>query len=253
MEMRNQSSSPDNAHPNGGQPGDWITRPYSVVLIVAGLFVLIFGFSIFLGYRHFETTRHNILGADRTTANLLADLLLEHNKATLGILQSYAQRPLFVDAVKRRDLAGVQRHLGDLKKNAEIDLIFVTDNRGRLWANLPVYPEAIGKDLSDRDWYQGIHSQWRPYISNVFKLIVGNKPLAVAMGVPVFDEKERVIGILATSQRLGFLVHAIRQVPLDPYMTVSVIDRSGHILYSNQFPYEETITAHRFFRRLPPR
>jgi PAS domain S-box-containing protein len=247
METRNQSSSPDNAHPNGGQPGDWIARPYSPVLITAGLFILIIGIAVFLGYRHYEVTRYNALGADRMTANLLADLLMEHNKATIGILQSYAHRPLFVDAVKRQDRAGASRHLIDLKKNTEIDLTLLADPRGIAWANYPVFPEVIAKNLSDRDWYQGVRSQWRPYISNVFQLIVGDKPLAVAMAVPVFDEKGKVIGILATSQRLSFLVDAIQRVPLDPYMSVSVIDREGHILYNNESLYQETMTAHRFF------
>ncbi|MCX5822603.1 MAG: PAS domain S-box protein, partial [Deltaproteobacteria bacterium] len=189
----------------------------------------------------------NALTADKTTANLLADLILEHKKATIGILHSYAHRPLFIAAVKNKDLAGVHRHLSDLKKNAEIDLTFVTDTRGILWANFPVFPEAIGTDLSSRDWYKGISSHWKPYISTVFKLIVGDKPLAVSVCVPIFDEKERVIGILGSSQRLGFLVDAIQKVPFSPYTTVNVIDRTGHILYSNKFPYQESITDYRFF------
>jgi PAS domain S-box-containing protein len=247
MKTRPRSSYPDSPHPGHGHPSDWISKPYSILFTGVVLFILIFGIAIFLGWRQLETTRHNALTADKTTANLLADLILEHNKATIGILQSYAHRPLFIAAVKNKDLAGVHRHLSDLKKNAEIDLTFVTDTRGILWANFPVFPEAIGKDLSNRDWYKGISSYWKPYISTVFKLIVGDKPLAVAVCVPIFDEKERVIGILASSQRLGFLVNALQRVPFSPYTTVNVIDRAGKILYSNKVPYQESITNYRFF------
>ncbi len=252
METRNRSSYPDSPHPGRGHPSDWIAKPYSIVFTAVGLFILIFGIAIFLGWRQFETTRHNALTADKTTANLLADLILEHNKATIGILQSYAHRPLFIDAVKNKDLAGAYRHLSDLKKNAEIDLTFVTDKRGILWANFPVFPEAIGKNLSNRDWYKGVSSHWKPYISTVFKLIVGDKPLAVAVCVPIFDEKGRPIGILANSQRLGFIDDAIERVPFSPYTTVNVIDRAGKILYSNKFPYRENITDYRFFPILEP-
>jgi PAS domain S-box-containing protein len=252
MKKRNRLSYPDSPHPGNGHPSDWLSKPYSIVFTAGVLFVLIFGIAIFQGWRQFETARHNALTADKTTANLLADLILEHNKATIGILQSYAHRPLFIDAVKNKDLAGAYRHLSDLKKNAEIDLTFVTDKRGLLWANFPLFPEAIGKDLSNRDWYKGISSRWRPYISTVFKLIVGDKPLAVAICVPIVDEKERPIGILASSQRLGFLVDAIRKVPLSPYTTVNVIDRTGKLLYSNKFPYQESITDYRFFPILDP-
>jgi PAS domain S-box-containing protein len=252
MEIRDRSSYPDSPHPGHRHPSDWITHPYSIVFTGVVLFILIFGIAVFLCWRQFETTRHNALTADKTTANLLADLILEHNRATIGILQSYAHRPLFIAAVKNKDLARAYRHLSDLKKNAGIDLTFVTDTRGILWANFPVFPEAIGNDLSSRDWYKGISSHWKPYISAVFKLIVGDKPLAVAVCVPIFDEKERVIGILGSSQRLGFLVYAIQKVPFSPYTAMNVIDRAGKILYSNKFSYQESITDYRFSPILEP-
>jgi PAS domain S-box-containing protein len=252
METHARSSYPDSPQPGYGHPSNWIAKPYSIVFTAVFFFILIFGIAIFLGYRQFETTRHNALTADKTTANLLADLILEHNKTTIGILQSYAYRPLFVAAMKNKDIKGTYRHLADLKKNAEIDLTFVTDNRGILLVNFPLFPESAGKDLSYRDWYKGVSSQWRPYISTVFKLIVGDKPLAVAVCVPIFDEKGRAIGILGDTQRLGFLVDTIERVPFSPYTTVNVIDRAGHILYSNKFPYQESITDYRFFPILEP-
>jgi PAS domain S-box-containing protein len=247
METRDRCSYPDSPHSGYGHPSDWIAKPYSIMFTVVGLFILIFGIAIFLGWRQFETARHNALIADKTTTNLLADLILEHNKATMGILQSYAHRPLFITAVKNKDLAGAYRHLSDLKKNAEIDMTFVVDKRGILLVNFPMFPESMGKDLSYRDWYKGVSSHWKPFISTVFKLIVRDKPLAVAVCVPIFDEKGRPIGILGDTQRLSFLDAAIKRMPFSPYTTVNVIDRAGHILYSNKFPYQESITDYRFF------
>jgi len=247
METRALPPPPDIHHPGGRHPSDWLAKPYAITFTAGGLFVLILGVALFLGWRQFETARHNALTNDRTTANLLADLILAKNRATLGILQSYARRPLFVAAVQRKDVAGANRHLADLQKNAEIDLTFVTDTHGILWANFPVFPEAIGKDLSSRGWYGGISARWQPYISTVFKLIVGDKPLAVAFCVPILDEQERIIGILANSHRLSFLGDAIERAPLSPDTTVNVIDRAGHILYSNKSAYREKVTDYRLF------
>jgi len=247
MNICDRAADPDHPPPGHVHSGDWIAKPYSIVFTGIVLFMIIFGSAIFLCYRQFEVTKSNDLTSDRLTVNILADLILEHNKATMGILQSYAHRPLFIDAVKNRDLAGVHKHLSDLKKNAEIDLTFVTDKRGILWVNNPVFREAFGKDLSNHDWYKGISSRWKPYISTVFKLIVGKKPLAVAFCVPIFDEKERVIGILATSQRLNVLVDIIERVPFSPHTTVNVIDPAGHILFSNELPYLENIADYRLF------
>jgi PAS domain S-box-containing protein len=247
MEEQADSTDPVSSRPCNRNPGDWIFRPYSIALIGLALFILISGIAVFLGYQQFNTTRRNALNADRATANLLADVLREHNRATIGILQSYAYRPLFVAAVKRRSPAGVYRHLSGLKKNSEIDLTFITDKRGTLWANFPVFSEAIGENLSNRDWYKGVSSHWKPYISNVYKLISGEKSLAVAISVPVFDEKGRPIGILGCSQRLGFIDDAIERVPFSPYSIVNVIDRVGKILYSNRIPHKEMIADHWFF------
>jgi PAS domain S-box-containing protein len=212
-----------------------------------GLFLVFFGIAVFLGERHLETTRENILLADKTTANLLATFLAEHEKFVTGLLKSYAARPLFIAAVKKRDVPNARWHLADLKKNHEIDLTFVTDPRGVLWLNYPFFPEAIGKDLSYRDWYKGISADWNPYVSNVFQLIVADRPLAVAVCVPVVDEKGKVIGILANSHRLEFLDDTIEQVTFSPRTTVTIVDRKGHILYSNQYPYRGKINAYPHF------
>ena len=252
METRDRSSYPDSARPGDGKSSDWIAKPYSIVFTGIVLFIFIFGIAILLSYRQFETTRHSALANDKTTANLLADLILEHNKATIGILQSYANRPLFINAVKNKDLPGVDRHLSDLEKNTEIDITFVSDKNGILWANFPVFLESRGKDFSQLDWYQGISALWKPYISTVFKRIVGDKALAVTVCVPIFDEKERVIGILGNSQRLGFLDDTIEKVAFSPYTTLSVIDRAGKILYSNKFPYRENITDYQSFSIVEP-
>lgn len=238
---------PDSLKPGDKAARDWIANPYSILFVSVILFFFIFGFAVLQGYQHFQTTRRNLLIANQTTANLLADLIQERNKATIRILQSYAQRNRFIDVVRKRDFAGVQEQLWELKKNAEIDLTFVTDPRGILWANFPVYPEAIGKDLSSRDWYKGVSFRWRPYISNVFQLIVEDKPLAVSICVPVFDQKERVIGILGTSQRLDFLKNATQNVPLDSSVTVTVTDRAGQILYSNKDEHRKSVAHYRFF------
>jgi len=223
---------------------DWITKPYSIVPVVIGLFILTCVISLILCHRQFETTKHNALVADKTMANLLTEVIQERERAVIGILQSYASQPLFVDIVKKKNPLAAHLHLANLKKNHEIDLTFVTDKKGVLWANYPVFPEAIGKDLSDRDWYKGTSSKWKPYISTVFKLIVGDKPLAVAICVPVFDEKGRPIGVLANSHRLSFLSDTIQRVPLSAYTSVTFIDRTGHILYSNKYPFQEKIVEY---------
>jgi PAS domain S-box-containing protein len=215
----------------------WLVKLNFLVTVVSLLFLVISCITfLFLQYQ-FGELKNQTLVSDRVMTGFLSDFIIEHEKAAMGILQSYASRLSFINAVKNKDVVEAHRNLQDLKKNnAEIDLTFITDQNGILWGNYPVFPEALGKDLSSRDWYKGVSSQWKPYVSDVFKLIVETQPLAVAVAVPVFDLQGQVAGVLATSQRLTFLNDLFNRLPSDNYSTITVVDRMGNIIHSNK-PY----------------
>ncbi len=238
---------PDHQHA-GMSPRSWFVNPYRIVVLLVGLFILISGSTGFLVYQHFRSTLDKTLRADQSIANIFHELLREHQIATIGILESYASRPLLIKAVKEKDLQGVHIHMADLKKNnKEMDLTFLTDKNGILWANYPVFPEALGKDLSNRDWYKGIINDWKPYISRVFKLIVGNRPLAVAVCVPIRDNHGNVVGILGNSHRLSFIDDMMQRIHLTDSIQLSVIDREGNIIFSKSPFAQEHIIKHPLF------
>ena len=226
----------------------WLTNLRFLATGIFLLFLIISGITALLIQNQLREVKNQTLASDRVMTGFLSDLIAEHEKAAIGILQSYASRPLFVNAVKSKNVAGAQIHLQDLKKNnAEIDLTFMTDQNGILWANYPVFPEVLGKDLSYRDWYKGVRSQWKPYVSDVFKLIVEKQPLAVAAAVPVFDLEGRVTGVLANSQRLTFLNDLMSRLPSDSHSTITVVDSMGNIIHSNR-PYPAgTVMGYSFF------
>ncbi len=244
MKSHGRSACHDSPRSGDGQPCIRSADHTAILVVSFILFATILIGVIVLGYRHMETATHTVLTGDKTTASLLAAFITEHNKATLGIIASTANRPPFIAAVRNKDSVETGRHLSALQSGANIDLTFVTDPQGLLWINFPYFPEAIGKDLSHREWYKGISRQWKPHISSVFQLIVADKPLAVAMSVPVYDEQEKVIGILSSSQRLDFLKQTVEGLPITPDSRLSVIDQTGHMLYSNTYPYREQLAKH---------
>ena len=226
----------------------WFVKPYSLILIISLLFLLTFGVSLYVWYQHFHGDIRNTLSSDKTTAHLLSSLIVEYQKASIGVLQSYASRPLFVNALKERDSKKILFHLTQLKEtNNEIDGAFVSDKNGVLLFNYPVDRVSHGKNLSYRDWYKGMSKGWKPYVSGVFRLIIGEKELAVAVCVPVFDQNRRVIGILGSSQSVSFLSNIIRQVPLDKYTKLTLVDHSGYIVYNNKFPYTKEVSSYPSF------
>ena len=132
----------------------WFVKLKSVILSIIGLFLVFSGSAFFLGYQSLESSREKMKAEDITTATLLAEVLNGRALETMAILQSYAARPLFVAAVKTKNVPRARRHLADLKNRYNIDLTFVTDPKGVLWLNYPFFPEVVGKDLSHRGLVQ---------------------------------------------------------------------------------------------------
>jgi len=203
-------------------------------------FVFIFGVASLIAYHFYSNATRYAIRSNQAKANLVAKLMMEHQRAAIGVIRSYGSRPLLINSVKNKNLKEVIRHLASLvKDNPEIEMTFITDPVGTLWANFPIFNEALNQNLSYRDWYKGVSREWMPYVSTLYKLMIGEKDLAVAVCSPLRDEKGKVIGILAGVQTTGFFKKIITEIGLDADIQISLIDQEGHIIYSNRFPYNK--------------
>jgi PAS domain S-box-containing protein/putative nucleotidyltransferase with HDIG domain len=220
-----------------------IANPRSLPFVVAIIFILVFGAASLIAYQHHISTLRHTVNENKSTANILSNLIYEHQKAAIGILESYASRPSFVDAIQKKDFDQAIIRLKSLSEHhTEIDAPFITDQYGTLWANYPVDRNGYGKNLAHRDWYKGVSRSWRPYISSAYRLIVLEKGLAVAVSVPVFDRKDNIIGVLSNAQRTTFLTRLIKANKLDPKNNITLLDQEGNIIYSDTIEYEKEIT-----------
>ncbi|MCX5826269.1 MAG: PAS domain S-box protein [Deltaproteobacteria bacterium] len=214
-------------------------------VIIAFLLIITFFITFHIIRNHYKYVFKKVITDNTLTANLLSSLMYEHQKAAISILESYAQRPLFIDAVKKKDFHRAFYHLKSLSEHhTENDALFITDKSGTLWANYPMDSKGFGKNLAYRDWYKGVSKKWRPYISSVYRLIVLEKGLAVAVSVPVFDRKGKVIGILSGAQRTAFLDTFVKDNIIDPEKNITLLDQEGNIIFSNAVPYQEKITKY---------
>jgi PAS domain S-box-containing protein len=224
------------------------SKPHALALAILVLFLLFFGAGYYNWRHDFSQDLEAALDSDKTAANLLADLLSEHERATLGVLQSYANRPLFVEAVKRRDFDGTISHLAQLVRNhKKIDIVFVADVNGVLWASYPFDDSPLNQNFSYRDWYRGVTEGWKPYVSSLYRRLIGSNELAVASVTPIFDGKGQPVGILANPQSVSFLASIIRQVPFGEHTRVTLLDQAGYTIYSNGSSPAGEIRAHPHF------
>ena len=214
-------------------------------IIIAFLFVITFFITFHIVNNHYKHIIKGEIAENKLTANLLSSLINEHQQATVSILVSHAQRSSFINAVKKKDFNNAIPHLKSLSKHyIEIDVPFLADPYGTLWANYPLDKTGFGKNLAYRDWYKGVGRNWKPYISTIFRPVVQGKGLTVAVSVPVFDRKGKVIGILSTAQRTAFFVPFVKGNIIDPKKNITLLDQEGNIIFSNAVPYEENITKY---------
>ena len=223
----------------------WLVKPQSIVISIIVLFILISSIVIFLVYQQYKNTGTNLLSADKTSATLIAGSIQEHNNAVLEVLTSYAQRPSFIDAAKKKDITEARRQLALLREKHDFNLALITDKRGILLANFPSFP--VGSNISYRDWYKGVSANWKPNVSGVFQIMTGDKPLVVAFSVPVFDEKANPIGILTIYKKLGFLTDSTRRASLDQHTTAHVTDQAGNIIFDNKSDFQKKLTGYSLF------
>jgi len=237
-------------------PYPWFVERRNIPLIIILMFLILSGAALYQCYNHHQSVRERALKEDRAAANLLSLVLDEHFQKIIKTLESYSSRPLMIQAVRERNVEQVRGHLTSLNRNNPgLESVFVADPQGTLWANYPAFSEVIGKNFAYRDWYKGVSKDWRPYVSDVIKRVVGEKDLAVSIAVPINAETGKVLGIMVSAERTVELSKIIQRLPLDPGVAVTVTDRQGQMIYSSRHLFEKEISIYPFysvFKNLPP-
>ena len=225
----------------------WIMKPRSFFLIQLLFFVIIFAAAFHVEYKHFMNTTKDTIKSNNETAEQLSKLIMNHQQAIIGIIRSYGTKRSLINAVKERDAEAMTIHFVNMRKNMpDLDIVFIADTSAVLWANYPKQSGSVGKSFSHRDWYIGTSRQWKPYVSGVYKRIVRSKDLVVAIAVPVFDEREKPIGILGASQAAVFIKDVIQGSVKDETLKVTLIDQSGNIIYSSTMADQNEIIKYAY-------
>ncbi|HSB04682.1 MAG TPA: cache domain-containing protein [Thermodesulfobacteriota bacterium] len=231
-----------------GQRVHPLEKPSVFVLALLVSFIVVLGVACLIAYNTYNDAINHTIRSNGIRADLLAKIILEYQRATIGVIRSYGSRQLLVDSVKKKNFEEAISHLSSLvKNNPEIEMTFITDPGGTLWANFPIFKEAFKQNLSYRDWYKGVSKEWTPYVSGVYRMIVGEKELAVSVCSPIRDKKGKVIGILAVTQTTGFFKKIFNEIELDVDAKITLIDQEGHIIYTNRFPYKREVVDYPSF------
>ena len=196
---------------------------------VAALVGVLLGTALMIE-RYVRAERNAILAESAAIAQAVAALIEAHEGSHFKILHAYAPRFLFRDAVARRDRTEIDRHLRQLQESfPEMDRVFVIAPDGVLVANHPPAPQLYGRRFTDRDWYQALGRDPRPYTSRVYHS-ARDGALHVVHVVPVRSETGRVVGILGSSRRLETIRSGLTSITV-PGGDFYLVDREGQLVF----------------------
>jgi len=208
----------------------YFTRPLWVYALIASLLFAMFGGLISFSVKATDVEGQDQLAQNDALARSLAAAIEFQEQGYLRVLRSYAGRFRFRESVKRLDGKEALVHLRQLRATfPQLDRVFLADPAGVVWVTEPETPAIYGRSYAFRDWYRGVRTSWQPYMSEVYRTDIGDA-LAVALAVPIHDVDGRVIGIIASVQRLDILREWLQSIAI-PDGELFVVDRKGQLLY----------------------
>lgn len=115
-----------------------------------------------------------------------------------------------------------------------IERVFLADASGTLMADAPELAGVRGRNFADREWYQGVTRDWKPYISPVYRREALPQRYVFAVAVPIQDRDRRRAGILVLQVHLEEFFDWIADVDIGPGGFLYVIDGKGQAAYQPQ-------------------
>jgi PAS domain S-box-containing protein len=212
--------------------GKWVSknrwRIYLLFLPLLVVPIALFAYSMGRVLRH--RAENQAVTESTQIARVSATLVAEHFRYNTLFLESFATRKTLRQAWTEGDLDIVKWHL-EKAKSLRPDLSYVSayDLDGTMRAIYPPQPALINRNFAQRDWYKGLASQWKPYISAVYQSSVPPNALVVAIAVPIEDDHGKPIGILMAAYGLDTISQDLVNTKLDGEWTISIVDQNGRL------------------------
>lgn len=213
------------------RPGTWTTGIFLAVAMLAILPVVAFGFATV----RLSSNAVSEQVDTRIQASALASAnVVEQQLGRLAdIVGAQSEQPRFRNAVQADDHTEMRLTLGRLVElRDDVQLAFVVDPSGILSDVVPATPEAIGRDFSFRDWYQGVSASRATYVSEAYETAATGTPLVYVAAAPIMSESDpdEVIGYIGVGQTLESLQVFVDDFADSQEVSLTIVDQAGTIV-----------------------
>lgn len=220
-----------------------LPRPSGLQRRVAGFVLVAFVPLGLLTYAAIASAHHAITAEARARVEEGAVLQARITEVRFGVLAdtvaALASGPVFTQSILDASAdpaaaAQVQPYLYQYRAAVTgSSHAAVLDPAGRLLAISPHADGLIGQDFSYRDWYRGVVSTGRPYVSEAFQTAAPGQPLVVGIAAPIPDPAGgAAAGYLILGYRLESIQEFSARFARQRGVSLTLTDQRGVILSS---------------------
>jgi signal transduction histidine kinase len=210
------------------RPGEagWTGLTWGLLILIALIPVAILGlYSLNTATRSIhELVRDNNVAA----ATASSEVVDEHLRATLNLARTFAALPGMAEAVEQHDEDAVRLRLEPVYESyTDIDRVIIMDTKGILWSDYPRAPESLGHSFAHRDYFRGVITSGKTYVSEVFLRNASPRHLVVGLSAPIRDAQQRLIGVLVCQMNLQTITDWLRDIKVGEGGYMVVLDQNG--------------------------
>ena len=215
----------------------------SAVALLVVFFVLSAGFYWWLNCESFPSCKPvadisefqidgEIIKKNEIIVKLTAQVIRKQISGLLTIGSFYANNSEVRGLVQQdKWQEAVNLALAASREDEDIDRIAQFDMDGILMANAPSQQSRnIGQGFAHRDWYKGVTSDFKPYVSEVFLRDTDPPFNVIGLSFPVLDNNGFPVAIMLFTVKTDTFLKWLSEIKFGASGKSFIVDQLGHVI-----------------------
>ncbi len=181
---------------------------------------------------------------NETALKLGSRLVHHHFEAMINHITDESVNPELADSVSKNDQSGILNQLQRLSHKSRLDRIIITDLKGNEILRLGT-TQSVNKDQSQTDWYKGVRSENKTYISAIYQPYDNPKGFFTSIAAPIKNSQGKTMGYIAAEINLEPLTMYLLTVRPTLSGYIYLTDHKGTLAHSVDMFYGKLVVLRR--------
>lgn len=201
------------------------SKPRLLLTLLVALALPLGAFTVAVSLHAQRTLEQQAVRQNRMSARLGAQVVEGHLEGLVSYIDNAGRSRSLAAAFEARDPAAIDTELALLVAgNRHFDRAFLADAAGVEWFGWPFDASVIGKSFAHRDWYKGVSSTGRTYLSELYHRASLDQGQAVAVATPLDSASGVRLGYLVAHHSIGRLTERLGALEGQDSSRITLVD-----------------------------